>query len=369
MSPVGPARMPLEAAERGWVPDPVVRFGIRRLVRGRLRRETRRADGGTPDPGVLRRMRSGPVAVRPDRPNHQHYELPPAFFERVLGPRLKYSSAHWPEGVESLRAAEESMLGLTCRRARLEDGQRVLELGCGWGSLTLWMAERYPRATITAVSNSGPQRLFIEAQAAARGLRNVSVVTADMNDFSPPGRRFDRIVSVEMFEHMRNWEELLQRIGGWLTPDGQLFLHVFSHRCHPYLFEDEGAADWMARHFFTAGLMPSQDLLDRLSHPLEVRDEWRMSGTHYRETAEAWLERMDRAREEVLGIFREVYGPDAADRWFHRWRLFFLSVAELFGYRDGKEWGVSHYRLAPSETGETGTDEESENPSEDREEP
>jgi cyclopropane-fatty-acyl-phospholipid synthase len=296
-------------------------------------------------------MRSGPVAAQPERPNDQHYELPPAFFERVLGPRLKYSAAHWPGEVDSLAEAEESMLALTCRRAGIRDGQRILELGCGWGSLTLWMAEHHPDARITAVSNSVPQRLFIEARAAARGLENVAVVTEDMNDFRPDGA-FDRIVSVEMFEHMRNWEELLARVGGWLAPEGRLFLHVFSHRRHPYLFEDRGPGDWMARHFFTAGLMPSQDLLGRLSHPLEIREEWRMSGLHYRKTAEAWLERMDGAREEILEIFRDVYGPEDARRWFHRWRLFFLAVAELFGYREGREWGISHYRLAPAGAGD-----------------
>jgi len=338
----GALRAGMEAAERGWVPEPLVRLGIRRLVRAR--RRTRRTGGTARTRKVLERMRAGPIAARPDRPNAQHYEVPRVFFERVLGPRLKYSASWWPAGVESLTLAEEAMLALTAARAGLEDGQRILELGCGWGSFTLWAAERYTNARIVAVSNSTPQRLDIERQAARLGLANVAVETADMNTFEPDGA-FDRIVSVEMFEHMRNWERLLDRIAGWLRPEGRLFLHYFSHRGGPYLFEDDGPADWMARHFFTAGLMPSDDLLERLEHPFRVTGSWRVGGTHYRRTAEAWLDRLRAERPAIREIFVDVYGAGEADRWLERWRIFFLAVAELFGFRDGREWGVSHRLL------------------------
>lgn len=339
----------LSYVEEHGVPDPLARWGIRRLLAGRLRRERRdrlRSNGNDPHGEILRTMRSGPVAPVPDRPNEQHYELPAAFFRRVLGPRLKYSSALWPEGVEELADAEERMLEVTASRAGLADGQDVLELGCGWGSLTLWVAERCPASRIVAVSNSTRQRRFIEAEARERGLRNVEIVTADMNAFAT-GRRFDRVVSVEMFEHMRDWEELLRRIRGWLRPEGRLFVHVFSHRELPYLYEDRGPADWMARHFFTGGLMPSHDLLRRFDADLEVEASWRMHGSHYTRTAEAWLSNLDAAGEALEPVFREVYGSGAARRWRMRWRLFFLAVAEMFAYGEGDEWGVSHYRLVP----------------------
>lgn len=342
-------RLALEAAERGWVPDPALRLGIRGLLESRLRREeTSGTAGSSAKAGrdaLVERMRSGPVAAVPERPNEQHYELPASFFEEVLGPRLKYSAGYWPPGTETLAASEERMLALTGRRARLADGQRILELGCGWGSLTLWMAERYPEARITAVSNSSRQGAFLAERAADLGAGDrLDVVTADVNEFAPRGR-FDRVVSIEMFEHMRNWEELLVRIARWLEPGGELFLHVFSHRRHGYLYRDRGTGDWMARHFFTGGLMPSDDLPDRLSHPLRTEGRWRISGLHYRRTADAWLARLDERRDRVLEIFREVYGPDRAERWYRRWRLFFLAVSEMFGYRGGEEWGVVHHRL------------------------
>lgn len=339
----------LEAVERHGIPDPLARWGIRRLLDGRLRRERRdrlHSKGRDSRGEILRAMRSGPVAPVPDRPNAQHYELPAAFFRRVLGPRLKYSSALWPEGVDDLAAAEERMLEVTARRARLVDGQDVLELGCGWGSLTLWAAERYPGSRIVGVSNSTRQRRFIEAEAREWGLRNVKIVTADMNDFTTD-RRFNRVVSVEMFEHMRDWGELLRRIRGWLRPEGRLFVHVFSHRELAYLYEDRGPADWMARHFFTGGLMPSHDLLPAFDDHLVVEDRWRVDGGHYARTAEAWLRNLDGAREELDPVFRQVYGSDAARRWRTRWRFFFLAVAEMFAWGEGREWGVSHYRLVP----------------------
>jgi len=330
-------------SEEGRLPDPLLRAGIRQLLRQRLRQEERQAAAGGLD-RFVREMDRSPVALATRRANEQHYEVPPAFFQWVLGPRLKYSCCHWSAGVQSLAGAEEAMLERTCRRAGIEDGMEVLELGCGWGSLTLWVAERFPRCRVTAVSNSRPQGEFLREAARSRGLDNVTALTADMNDFAPH-RRFDRVVSVEMFEHMRNWRELLGRIAGWLVPEGRLFVHVFCHRRLAYPFEVDGRADWMARYFFTGGLMPSQDLLGRFDADLVVRRQWSVNGRHYAKTAAAWRETLDLRRGAVTGLFRDLCGSDQGERWFHRWRLFFLACEELFAYRGGSEWKVAHYLL------------------------
>lgn len=325
--------------DRGALPDAVVRFGIRRLLAQRLAEEQRA--GGRSD--FLKSLEAGPLAVETDAANRQHYEVPPAFFERVLGPRLKYSSCYYPTGKESLAEAEEAMLALYGERAQLKDGQDILELGCGWGSLTLWMAERYPKSSIVALSNSAPQRRFIEARARERGLRNVQVVTADINRFQTD-RAFDRVVSVEMFEHLRNHRALFARIAPWLRSDGRMFVHVFCHARHTYPFETEGDHNWMGRHFFTGGLMPSEDLFLDYNDHLVVEERWRVNGTHYASTAEHWLQNQDRHRDELLGVLRAVHGADT-ERWFQRWRVFFMACAELFGYRGGEEWRVAHYRF------------------------
>ena len=338
----------LRLVERGYVPKPLLRRGIRRLLDERLR-EQRSIFEPNRDEALARwieRMRSSEVAPLPEKANEQHYEVPPAFFEQVLGRRLKYSSGFYPDPWTTLDEAEQAMLALTSERAGLVDGQDVLELGCGWGSLTLWMAEHYPASRILAISNSAPQRRHILAQAAARGLGNVEVVTCDMNEFQAD-RRFDRVVSVEMFEHMRNWEELLTRVSGWMKPEGRLFLHVFAHQRYAYPFEVQDDSDWMSEHFFSGGMMPCPDLVDRLDTPLEVEERWVVPGTHYARTSEDWLRNIEKRRDEVLEIFAETYGAAEATRWFHRWRVFFLSCAELFNYADGQEWVVSHMRLRP----------------------
>ncbi len=330
------------AVERLPMPDRATLAGIGWLV-GRTGRRLAGFDDAA-EAQFAADMADWPIAVHTADANQQHYELPPAFFDLVLGPRRKYSCCLYPSATATLAEAEAAALAATAEHAGLADGQRILELGCGWGSLSLWMAERFPHARITAVSNSAPQRRAILARAAERGL-TLEVVTADMNAFQPEGR-FDRVVSVEMFEHMANWPALLARIRGWLAPEGRLFVHVFSHRSQPYRFDHRDPADWIARHFFTGGVMPSHGLIRRFDRLFAVEAEWRWSGGHYRRTALDWLANFDREGDAVTTVLRGVYGTDAA-LWRRRWRLFFLATAGLFGHADGAEWGVSHYRLAP----------------------
>ncbi len=343
-------RWALELAERRMLPDTVVRYGIRRLLEQRLR-DQRAGDAerrsGAMD-AFLEEMRSSPIAVATGSANEQHYELPARFFETVLGPDLKYSSCLWPDGVDDLGRAERAMLDVTCERAGIEDGMDVLDLGCGWGSLSLRIARRFPEGSVFAVSNSRSQAEFIRSRCTADGLSNVEVVTCDMNTFTTD-RRFDRIVSVEMFEHMRNWQVLFERVASWLRPDGAFLLHVFCHRDVAYRYEDRSTGDWMARYFFTGGIMPSDDLPYRFPNHLEVTRHWQVNGVHYSRTLEAWLDRMDARRGSLMPVFRSVYGDDA-ERWFTRWRMFFMACSELFRYRKGREWWVSHYLLTPRQS-------------------
>lgn len=333
--------------ERGVVPDLIVRTGIRRLVQQRLQEIHARDPAGAAAQAeaFAAGLRGSPIALLPHLANEQHYEVPAEFFGQVLGPRRKYSACWWPAGVDTLEAAEKAALGATCERAGLADGQAILELGCGWGSLTLWMAERFPRARITAVSNSHSQRRFIEDEAARRGLDNVEVVTCDVALFEP-AQRFDRVVSVEMFEHLRNWPEMFRRVAGWLAPGGRFFMHVFVHRDVPYAFEERDASDWMTRHFFAGGMMPSDDLALRFQDDLVLQSRWRWDGTHYARTAEAWLANMDARRAQVWPVLEQAYGRDAAGLWWMRWRLFFLACAELFAHAGGSEWWIAHYLFA-----------------------
>jgi cyclopropane-fatty-acyl-phospholipid synthase len=331
------------AVERIQLPDPVTRAGVSFLV-GRTARRMAMQTGA--EAGFAAGMVAHPIAVHTADANAQHYELPSRFFELVLGPHRKYSSCLYRADSDSLADAEAHALAETAMHAGLADGQRILELGCGWGSLSLWMAAHYPAARITAVSNSQSQRATIERLAAERGLTNLSVVTADMNDFVPDGA-FDRVVSVEMFEHMANWTALLAKVRGWLAPEGRLFLHVFTHRTAPYRFDHADKEDWIAQHFFTGGLMPSHGLIRCFPDLFDVEAEWRWSGTHYERTALHWLENYDTHRDEIYQLLVETYGSDAR-LWRRRWRLFFLATAGLFGHDGGREWGVSHYRLRPA---------------------
>jgi cyclopropane-fatty-acyl-phospholipid synthase len=328
-------------AERVPLPDLVIRAAIQRLC---SRTATRLARGNAESDAVFAdEMAARAIAEYTDEANAQHYEVPAAFFALTLGPNRKYSSCFYKDLSSTLQEAEEEALRQTVAHADLADGQSILELGCGWGSLSLWMARQFRNAEITAVSNSHSQREHIERQAASRGLKNLRVVTADMNVFSPE-RHFERIVSVEMFEHMMNWRELMTRVKSWLAPDGRFFMHIFTHRAGAYLFDPADSEDWIAQHFFTGGVMPSHHLIRQYADLFEVEKEWRWSGTHYQRTALNWLANFDAHRDEIEGILRPVYGSDTGI-WMRRWRWFFLATAGLFGYADGSEWGVSHYRM------------------------
>jgi cyclopropane-fatty-acyl-phospholipid synthase len=328
-------------AERVPLPDLVTRAAIHALV-DRTDRSLRGLDAEEAARLFAAAMHRRAIAEHADAANSQHYEVPTPFFAAVLGPHMKYSSCYFEDG-DTLADAEARALSQTCQNAGVRDGQNILELGCGWGSLTLWMAERFPSSQITAVSNSASQRLHMEKTARDRRLSNVRVVTADINVFSP-GTTFDRIVSVEMFEHVANWRALLERARTWLADDGRLFLHVFSHANAPYSFDTTNKADFIAQHFFTGGIMPSHGLIDAFSDVFAVEERWRWSGTHYARTAEAWLANYDARQPLIQPLLREVYG-DEANVWHRRWRLFFLATAGLFAYRGGAPWGVSHYRL------------------------
>ena len=335
--------------ESGLVPDSVIRAGIRRLLDNKI------AEIEADDPEVaattlnafVEKMRQSPVALVPELANEQHYEVPAAFFDEVLGARRKYSCSVWDDGVRSLDQAEIAALETTVARADLEDGMSVLDLGCGWGSLSLYIAEHFPNCSVVSVSNSASQGDYIRDKAAAQGLGNIDVLTADMNDFDID-RQFDRIVSVEMFEHLRNYEEMFRRIHGWLQPGGRFFMHIFTHRSTPYEYIDKGPSDWMTRYFFSGGIMPSAALPLRYAGNLAIERQWTWNGMHYAKTCRAWLERLDRNKDGVMPILASTYGKDDAARWLMRWRMFFMACEELFRYRDGGEWFVSHYRFRRS---------------------
>lgn len=329
---------------RGILPDFVIRRGIRALNRRRLKEIG--ADnielGQAKAMALVAELRRSEIAVLTEKANEQHYEVPAAFFGLVLGKNRKYSSCYYPTGKESLDEAEDLMLAESCAMARLGDGQKILELGCGWGSLSLYMAQKFPRANITGVSNSASQKQYIDSEAERRGLKNLKIVTVDVNRFEPK-EKFDRVVSVEMFEHMRNYDALFARVRSWLKDDGKLFVHIFTHRDFPYLFEDKGPDDWMGRYFFSGGIMPSNHLFSSFTSGFRLEEQRIFRGTHYHLTAEHWLQNMDKHKKEIEAIFAPVYGAAETTRWINYWRVFFLAVSELFRYRNGEEWNVSHY--------------------------
>ncbi len=341
---MGITQLAISLSEQGIMPDAIVRAGIRRLSETRLA-EIYASDceqSSTLREAFFEAMKYAPIAPLPEKANEQHYEVPAIFFEYVLGKHRKYSSCYWPNDTHNLNEAEASALKATCEHAQLLDGQQILELGCGWGSLTLWMAEHYPNSQITAVSNSHSQREFILNSALECGFNNVQVITCDMNTFDI-NQQFDRIVSVEMFEHMRNYEVLYQKIHGWLKPEGKFFKHIFCHRSTPYAFDVKGDDDWMSALFFSGGFMPSDDTPARFQKHLKLAQQWRWDGTHYEKTANAWLKNMDAHFDEITTIFNNTYGVEQTNIWRQRWRIFFMACAELFGYNNGQEWWVSHY--------------------------
>ena len=333
--------------EKGLVPDPLIRIGIRKLLQEKLDEEKtldqtyghehRKKE-------LVEFLKSSPIAVNTADANEQHYEVPTEFFKLVMGKHLKYSSGLWREGVSDFDQSEKDMLEETTERAELKDGQNILELGCGWGSLTLFMAQKYPHSMITGVSNSSTQRQYITSEAEKRGLRNITIITADMNEFMIDDQ-FDRVVSVEMFEHMRNYEKLFQKISNFLKNDGKLFVHIFTHKDFAYLYKETDEHDWIAKYFFTGGIMPSDDLFSYFPEHFEIEQQWQVNGQNYQKTSEMWLHNMDKNKSKIIPILKETYGEDQFKKWWVYWRVFFMSCAELWGYHNGNEWIVSHYRF------------------------
>lgn len=330
--------------EKNKIPDFLIRIGIRKLLKQRLIEE-KKATVELQQAHLMQlitELKNSPIAINTDEANEQHYEVPTQFYQYCLGKNLKYSSGYWKEGVTDIDTSENDMLEMTCSRAELKDGQDVLELGCGWGSLSLFMAKKYPNSNFTVVSNSRTQKLHIDEQAKQRGMTNLTVLTVNINDFTID-KKFDRVVSVEMFEHMRNYQLLMKKVADCLKPDGKLFVHIFTHKEFAYKFEVIDETDWMSKYFFTGGIMPSDDLLLYFNEHLYIQQHWHVSGMHYSKTSEAWLQNMDKHKTEIMPLFEKTYGKDQAVKWWGYWRIFYMACAELWGYNNGEEWIVSHY--------------------------
>jgi cyclopropane-fatty-acyl-phospholipid synthase len=325
--------------EKDKIPDFLIRIGIRRLLKQRLRDEESQKNNL---PKLIEELKNSPIAVETKAANEQHYEVPTEFYQYCLGPHLKYSSGYWKKGCEDIETSERDMLQLTCDRAQLQNGQEVLELGCGWGSLSLFMSARFPQSNFTVVSNSRTQKLYIDEQAKQRGINNLTVITADINQFSTD-KKFDRVVSVEMFEHLRNYKLLFQRIASWMKEDARMFVHVFTHKKYAYKFEVKDETDWMSKYFFTGGIMPSNDLFSYFNEDIKIVDQWTVNGTHYSKTSEAWLDNMDAHKYKIMPLFEKTYGKENALKWWVYWRIFYMACAELWGYNKGEEWMVCHY--------------------------
>lgn len=341
------AQRAINWVEQGYVPDNIVRNGIRRLLKTRLK-DVYANDAekySALKEKFIESMGQAPIALVPDKANEQHYEVPARFYELVLGQHKKYSCCYWDEQTSNLGKAEENAFEISCEHANLENGQNILELGCGWGSFTLWMAQHYPMSTITAVSNSHSQREHIEQLARTKGIENIQVITCDMNDFDTD-EKYDRVVSIEMFEHMRNWKMLFHKVAGWLNDNGKFFMHVFAHRNVTYAFEVNDSSDWMSEYFFSGGMMPSDDLALYFQDDLKINHHWGWDGEHYAKTSNAWLSNMDNHKQELMNLFKTTYGQEQAQTWWMRWRLFFMACAELFAYDNGQQWHVMHYQFS-----------------------
>ncbi len=335
--------------EKDIIPDFLLRAGIRNLLKQRLAEEKASTEVQQNHlMQLIEELKKSPIAIDTDVANEQHYEVPTQFYQYCLGKHLKYSCGYWKDGVTDINTSERDMLELTCQRAELENNQHVLELGCGWGSLSLFMAEKFPQSNFTVVSNSRTQKIYIDEQATQRGIKNLTVITANINDFVID-KTFDRVVSVEMFEHMRNYEKLMHKVSTFLKPNGKLFVHIFTHKELAYKFEVKDESDWMSKYFFTGGIMPSDDLLLYFSEHLSIQNHWHVNGTHYSKTSEAWLKNMDAHKKEIMPLFKKTYGEQQALKWWVYWRIFYMACAELWAYNKGEEWIVSHYLFTKKE--------------------
>lgn len=330
--------------EKNKLPDFLIRYGIRKLLKQRLREE-KKANVELQQAhlmSLIDELKSSAIAVNTENANTQHYEVPTEFYQYCLGKHLKYSSGFWKDGVTDIDTSERDMLELTCQRAELTNGQDVLELGCGWGSLSSFMAEKFPESNFTVVSNSRTQKLYIDEQSQIRKIKNLEVVTKNINDFHLD-KKFDRVVSVEMFEHMRNYQKLMNLVATHLKPDGKLFVHIFTHKDFAYKFEVKDETDWMSQYFFTGGIMPSDDLLLYFNEDLSIEKHWHVSGIHYSKTSESWLQNMDKHKTQIMPLFEKTYGKENAVKWWVYWRIFYMSCVELWKFNKGDEWIVSHY--------------------------